>query len=69
MPGCGSVLPSTAVPVEAEARAILDATVDLPEENFLPALHAAPSRTAGLTCRGAAHESSTLFHSSSSRDR
>ena len=29
--------------VEAEVRAILDATVDLPEENFLLALHAAMS--------------------------
>ena len=29
--------------VEAEARAILDAAVDVPEENFLLALHAAMS--------------------------
>ena len=34
--------------VEAEVRAILDATVDLPEENFLLALHAAMSEIGGL---------------------
>ena len=34
--------------VEAEVRAILDATVDLPEENFLLALHAAMSEIAGV---------------------
>jgi plasmid stability protein len=34
--------------VEAEVRAILDATVDLPEENFLLALHAAMSEIGGV---------------------
>ena len=34
--------------VEAEVRAILDATVDLPEENFLLALHAAMSEVGGV---------------------
>lgn len=34
--------------VEAEVRAILDATVDLPEENFLLALHAAVSEIGGV---------------------
>ena len=34
--------------VEAEVRAIHDATVDLPEENFLLALHAAMSEIGGL---------------------
>jgi len=34
--------------VEAEVRAILDASVDLPEENFLLALHAAMSEIGGV---------------------
>lgn len=34
--------------VEAEVRAILDATVDLPEENFLLALHSAVSEVGGV---------------------
>lgn len=34
--------------VEAEVRAILNATVDLPEENFLLALHAAVSEIGGV---------------------
>ena len=34
--------------VEAEVRAILDATVELPEENFLLALRAAMSEVGGL---------------------
>ena len=34
--------------VEAEVRAILDATVDLPEENILLALHATFSEVGGL---------------------
>ncbi len=34
--------------VEAEVRAILDATVDLPEENILLALHAAFSEAGGV---------------------
>lgn len=34
--------------VEAEVRAILDATVDLPEENFLLALRAAMSEIGGV---------------------
>jgi len=34
--------------VEAEVRAILDATVDLPEENFLLALRAAVSEIGGV---------------------
>lgn len=34
--------------VEAEVRAILDATVDLPEENFLLALRAAMSGIGGV---------------------
>ena len=34
--------------VEAEVRAILDAAVDVPEENFLLALHAAMSEVGGV---------------------
>jgi plasmid stability protein len=34
--------------VEAEVRAILDAAVDLPEQNFLLSLHAATSRVGGV---------------------
>ncbi len=34
--------------VEAEVRAILDATVDLPEENFLLALRAAMTEIGGV---------------------
>ena len=34
--------------VEAEVRAILDVAVDLPEENFLLALHAAMSEVGGV---------------------
>ncbi len=34
--------------VEAEVRAILDAAVDLPEENFLLALRAAMSKDGGV---------------------
>ena len=34
--------------VEAEVRAILDATVDLPDENILLALHAAFSEAGGV---------------------
>ena len=34
--------------VEAEVRAILDATVDLPEENILLALHATFSEAGGV---------------------
>ena len=34
--------------VEAEVRAILDAAVDLPEENFLLALHSAMSEVGGV---------------------
>lgn len=34
--------------VEAEVRAILDAAVDLPEQNFLLALHAAVSDVGGV---------------------
>ena len=34
--------------VEAEVRAILDATVDLPEENFLLSLRAAVSEIGGV---------------------
>lgn len=34
--------------VEAEVRAILDATVHLPEENLLLALHAAISQIGGI---------------------
>lgn len=34
--------------VEAEVRAILDATVDLPEENILLALHATFSEVGGV---------------------
>jgi plasmid stability protein len=34
--------------VEAEVRAILDAAVDLPEENLLLALHAAMSHLGGI---------------------
>lgn len=34
--------------VEAEVRAILDAAVDLPEQNFLMALHASVSHAGGV---------------------
>ncbi len=34
--------------VEAEVRAILDAAVDVPEENFLLALHPAMSEVGGV---------------------
>ena len=34
--------------VEAEVRAILDAAVDLPEQNFLVSLHTSMSRVGGV---------------------
>ncbi len=38
--------------VEAEVRAILDTAVDLPEENFLLALHASFSKAGGPELQG-----------------